>query len=64
MQVEMQVEKGINFAERYLEALEELFPQFTMFGLVGSASFWRRPALSSGLSSEAASRSASILTTR
>ncbi len=35
MQVEMQVEKGINFAERYLEALEELFPQFTMFGLVG-----------------------------
>ncbi|MBR3069262.1 MAG: hypothetical protein IKG62_04350, partial [Lachnospiraceae bacterium] len=35
MQVEMQVEKGINFAERYLGALEELFPQFTMFGLVG-----------------------------
>lgn len=29
--------QGIDYAQRYLEALEELFPQFSMFGLVGIA---------------------------
>jgi hypothetical protein len=35
--METTINQGIDYAQRYLEALESLVPQFTMFGLVGIA---------------------------